>query len=233
MNSLRIWSRSVVTEDLLQFRQGTLAPLVDVVEGDVEALDDLFAGQPLDEGQLEHDAVVVVVDSPDRPMDEALRGGAALVGLLVEGLDLGALAQVGLDDRIEAAGLGAVGVALVEAAADVLVLGHELAAVVHAGVPARALERGPELRTGVAAEVGAHREDALEGVLRGLVVVGAGETRSAGKLKGLDATAHAVVGAHAQLGPDLERRGHAPAVALAGEAADEEVVEGVGHSRAE
>src|SRR3954454_18151786 len=69
MNSLRIRSRSVVTEDLLQFGDAALAALVDVGQGDVEPFGDLLAGQPLDEGQIQHGAVVVVLDQRDGRVD--------------------------------------------------------------------------------------------------------------------------------------------------------------------
>src|SRR4051812_33832354 len=79
MNSLRIRSRSVVTEDLLQFGDAALAALVDVGQGDVEPFGDLLAVELLLEGQFQHGAVVVVLDEADRPVGE-LDGGVARGG---------------------------------------------------------------------------------------------------------------------------------------------------------
>src|SRR3954451_20183965 len=65
MNSLRTRSRSVVTEDLLQFVLSALAALVHVGDCDVQSLGDLLAGQLLDEGQLEDRAVILVLQLGD------------------------------------------------------------------------------------------------------------------------------------------------------------------------
>src|SRR3954453_7802344 len=70
MNSLRTRSRSVVTEDLLQFVQAASAALVDVVEAGVDPCSDVLAGKLFDDGELQDRAVVVVGDLTDAPMDE-------------------------------------------------------------------------------------------------------------------------------------------------------------------
>src|SRR3954454_3207784 len=94
MNSLRTRSRSVGTEDLLQFFQAAAAALVDVVEAGVDPCGDLLAGKLFDEGEREDGAVAVVGDLADAPVDERDRlpaGGLVVEGVLV--LDL-ALAEI-------------------------------------------------------------------------------------------------------------------------------------------
>src|SRR3954454_19255682 len=105
MNSLRTRSRSVVTEDLLQFLQAAAAALVDVVEAGVDPCGDLLARKLFDEGELEDGAVAVVGDLAGAPADE---GDRLLAGRLVPEslvvLDLGLLV-VPLDEHVEAAGV--------------------------------------------------------------------------------------------------------------------------------
>src|SRR3954469_18157390 len=70
MNSLRIRSRSVVTEDLLQLVHATLAALVHVGQGDPQLVGDLVVGKLLDQAQFEDRAVVVVGELRDRAVDQ-------------------------------------------------------------------------------------------------------------------------------------------------------------------
>src|SRR5260221_10482823 len=93
MNSLRIWSRSRVTKDLLQFQDTATAALVDVVHSDPQLLGDLLGGQFFDVGQFEYLAVFVVRDLADCPRDQLL--GALLVPLVLDGVATAA-AQVGV-----------------------------------------------------------------------------------------------------------------------------------------
>src|SRR4051812_27645773 len=93
MNSLRLRSRSVLTQNPLQFANAAAAALEDVVQGDAEPLHDLLGGKLLDVGQLEQLTVVVVLDLGDRPGDEAL--GLLVVGLVTQRL-AGLPAQLGV-----------------------------------------------------------------------------------------------------------------------------------------
>src|SRR3954452_25297702 len=152
MNSLRTRSRSVVTEDLLQVSLAACAALIDVVDAGVDPCGDLLAGKLFEVGELEDSPVAVVGDLADAPVDEGdrlLAGGLVFERLLVGD---GALAQVLLDELVEAAGVAAL-VAVVEAAAAAHLVAHLRAADVDAGDEHNALDAGAELGGGGAVEV--------------------------------------------------------------------------------
>src|SRR4051812_36662511 len=219
-NWLRMRSRSVVTEDLLQLLDAAAAARVDIVGSDVEVRRDLVAGEPFEQGQFKYLSVVVVFDLGDRPGDEfGLLAQALLVGKVLR-LDRSALARVPGDRGVVRAPLIAVRVGLVETAGRPLLVAQLLAAEVHARVVHALAQGGAELTKRRRAEPGAHRDHAKERDLDRVVDAVGRQAVAAREAKHLDELGDAVEVLDRELLPELACPTECAAVAVVAEEAE-------------